>query len=690
MFLDHAQNVAAVPNNGSATMVADGLGRTVTGTLSISYRGSPQATITAIDRTGSNDFSITGPSLPFVLDPSRSTAIQISFTPSASRAQGRITIAFTEGTVTGALIVNLNGTAPEWAVSYTLPGGNATLLTPGATLEFPAVTLNTAAPAVIAIMNRGQATGAVGAIRVTGAAFQASGLPLPPTAVDPGRDLRFNVSFTPQQREPQSGTLEVDLGGSQVTFLLRGAGRGPSLVYQFIRGDSSSPVLPDQTVTMADTAVGDRSFATFQISNQGNGDGSIAAINLTGTGFQLADLPVLPLTLAPGATAGFTLVFAPTQPGVATARVRIGSLTFPVEATALGSALTYSYTQTGGRTPLPEGGTLLFSPVQIGRRTTARFQISSGGTAAATISNISLTAPSAVFRLEEVPALPLVLPGSASVEFTVSFAPIALGTATATLRVDGASFTLSGTAGEPAPLPSASFEGPSATQQPLQQPSYTLNLAEPYPLTIVGTVTLAFNSEVFANDATVQFAAGGRSVPFTIPANTTRAVFPNNASQIRLQTGTVAGTISLTASFATEGGVNLTPVTPPAISLAVARGAPQITSVQLGNKSANSLTLLVSGYSTSRSVSQMSIDMVPIPGVNMQSSRFTLNVESAFVSWYQNAQSQQFGSLFSAAVPITMEGAANGVANLVDAIQTISVSLGNPQGTSSPSSVDVR
>jgi hypothetical protein len=167
-------------------------------------------------------------------------------------------------------------------------------------------------------------------------------------------------------------------------------------------------------------------------------------------------------------------------------------------------------------------------------------------------------------------------------------------------------------------------------------------------------------------------------------------MFPNNATTIRLQTGTVAGAISLTASFATAGGVTLTPATAPAISLVVPRGTPQITSVQLGSKSANALTLIVSGYSTSRSISGMNMDLVPIAGVNMQSSRFSINVESAFVSWYQSAQSQQFGSLFSATVPIVMEGAANGVTNLADAIQSISISLTNSQGTSPPGRVDLR
>ena len=43
-----------------------------------------------------------------------------------------------------------------------------------------------------------------------------------------------------------------------------------------------------------------------------------------------------------------------------------------------------------------------------------------------------------------------------------------------------------------------------------------------------------------------------------IPAGSTQAVFPNNSTQMGLQTGTVAGTITLTPSFVSDGGIVLT------------------------------------------------------------------------------------------------------------------------------------
>ena len=51
-------------------------------------------------------------------------------------------------------------------------------------------------------------------------------------------------------------------------------------------------------------------------------------------------------------------------------------------------------------------------------------------------------------------------------------------------------------------------------------------------------------------------------VNFTVPANTTEALFTNNATTVRLQTGTVAGTLKVIPSFATDGGYDLTPSAP--------------------------------------------------------------------------------------------------------------------------------
>ena len=76
-----------------------------------------------------------------------------------------------------------------------------------------------------------------------------------------------------------------------------------------------------------------------------------------------------------------------------------------------------------------------------------------------------------------------------------------------------------------------------------------------------------------------------------MPANTTRALFASDATQVRLQTGTVAGVITLTATFSTDGGINLTPTTAPAAIIAVRPAAPRTRSVQVATRTTTGFSL---------------------------------------------------------------------------------------------------
>lgn len=689
-----AQGVSQIASGGTLTMTAEAVGAPVQARLTISYRGNGTASISTIDRTGSNDFSFTSPTLPVTLASNESFTVIVRFVPgSGARVTGRLSVNFTEtiqaSQTTGTLIVNLAGVAPEFVISYTLPGGNALPVADGGTIAFPPTPLATTATAVIAILNRGSATGTVSAVSVSGdAAFATSGVPLPPVAIEAGRELRFNLGFTPRQREPVSGALRIEFPGRTVTIALQGSGAAALFSYTLIRDSQETPVQPGQTIALGEVALGQRTVVTIRIRNAGNADGMIQTISVLGPGYQLADLPFLPLTLAPGASVTFGLVAAPVQPGPAAGRLRIGNDTFDLTAIGLGAALNYTVVMAGASTPVSPNGSILFSPQPLGQSFAARFVIANAGNLAAVISAIFVSGSQA-FSLSGLPELPLTLEPGAMVSFLITFAPVTVGVAQAVLRVGPHSFDLMGSATSPLPLPAIRLEGPQGQIQPLQQPAYTLSLAEPYPLNLTGTLTLTFNSEVFVNDATVQFATGGRTVNFTIPAGTLAAVFPNRETQIRLQTGSVAGTITLTPSFFTETGVNLTPASPPVVRLVIPQAPPQLVGVQLGGRTANSFTLLVTGYSTSRSVSRIELQATAAPGVNLSNARLTLDVEAAFLSWYQNVQSQQFGSMFTAVVPVSIEGNLTS-GSLVDTVQSVTVTLYSALGASAPRSIELR
>src|SRR5207249_3505738 len=170
----------------------------------------------------------------------------------------------------------------------------------------------------------------------------------------------------------------------------------------------------------------------------------------------------------------------------------------------------------------------------------------------------------------------------------------------------------------------------------------------------------------------------------------TQAVFPNNSTTMRLQTGTVAGTITLTPSFVTDGGINLTPTIPPALNMTVAQSAPRLLSVQVSNKTASAVTLLVTGYATGRSITQIDVAFTPVSGEDVATTKLSLNVDASFTAWYQGAASQQFGSQFTATLPFTLQGDVVNVTNVTDAIQSVAVTLTNRQGVSTTQSVNLR
>jgi hypothetical protein len=687
------QTVATIANDGTVGLNADAIGVPASATITITYRGTGSVNVNTIEYSGSLDFSLTGlpDALPLVLLPNQSITLGVQFRPSSSaRLSGRINIAYAEGRTAGTLTVNLAGTAPEFAFSYVPPGGNATPVTPGGAISFPATPVDTTANAAVVVTNRGSGPGVVNAISSTGAAFQLAGLPLPMTTVEAGRDLRFTVAFTPKQLEPSTGTLSVELIDRRVNLNLAGSGTGPVYTYEALQESGAVVLEPNQTLPMPDALIGDKSSVTLRVRNAGNADGRIEQIAIQGAGFTLTDVPFLPLTLTPGGSAAFTLTFTPTQAGRVNGRLRVGNHTFEVTGNGLGATLTYAYAIGSVTTTVTNNGSVIFTPVSVGTTAASRFQITNTGTAAASVSSISIAGTGTVFTLSDLPGLPANIPPNGTVSFTITFAPNALGAATGTLRIDNQSFTLSGTGNTPAALPEYRFQTSGSTQEPLQQPAVSLTLAQAYPLQLNGTLTLAFNSDVFANDPAVQFATGGRTVNFIIPANRTQAVFPDNTTQIRLQTGTVAGTISLTPSFATEGGINMTPTNPPALSITIPQAAPRLLSVVLSARTGTGFTLLVTGFATGRSITQMEFQFTPVSGETVQTTRLPMNVESSFLAWYQSAQSQQFGSLFTATIPFTLAGDVKNVSTVVDTIQSVAVTLTNRQGTSASASVSLK
>jgi hypothetical protein len=198
-----------------------------------------------------------------------------------------------------------------------------------------------------------------------------------------------------------------------------------------------------------------------------------------------------------------------------------------------------------------------------------------------------------------------------------------------------------------------------------------LTVGGAYPLAIQGTITLTFAPSSGPDDPNVQFTTGGRTVTFQIPAGSTQAQFA--ASTPAVQTGTVAGTITLTLDL-TAAGTDITPTPAPTQVLVVAPSAPVVTSATVTPVSGG-FNLVVIGYATTRDMTSAAIAFTPASGVTLAGNTAQATLGQLFTTWYQSYTSAQYGSQFSLTIPFTYSGSTV-------PISALSVTLTNSQGTS--------
>lgn len=256
---------------------------------------------------------------------------------------------------------------------------------------------------------------------------------------------------------------------------------------------------------------------------------------------------------------------------------------------------------------------------------------------------------------------------------TISGVPSSAGTFRATFQVrdqsqQTASKTIAISVSVPE-LPAVNFGGLPDSANPAQQPAVALNLASPFPAAITGTLTLSFASSVGGADDMVRFSNGSRTLAFTIPAGATAAQFPGAPA---LLTGTVAGTITLTARFSAEGN-DITPSPPPTKTIAVNSLPPVISSVQV-QRSGSTLNVIVTGYTTTREMASGVFRFTSVASPLAQ-SEFTVQLGAAFAAWFGNTASNATGGLFRLTVPFSVQGDAA-------AVNLANVALTNSRGTS--------
>ena len=226
-----------------------------------------------------------------------------------------------------------------------------------------------------------------------------------------------------------------------------------------------------------------------------------------------------------------------------------------------------------------------------------------------------------------------------------------------------------------APLPQMTITGLASPVPPNQQLTANVSLASPYPLEIVGQLNLTVTADpsIGVVDPAVQFASGGGSVSFRIPANSTQVTFAQPPS---FQTGTVAGNLKLDVALQSGGVAAATPSSP-AISGQIPKLAPVIVGTPTAVRNAGGVQVTVIGFATSREVTAAAFHFA---GTNVQNADLTVSLGSLLGGWFNDPQSAAYGSTFKLVQQFTVQGAATQVT-------AVTVTLTNSVGSSTPVTV---
>jgi hypothetical protein len=691
-------NSAITVQNGATLTFSGTIGQMVSAKVTATYTGTGQVLIfQAPNVVGSTAFTapLTG-TPPIMLGPNTAVSFTIQFLPTtASLSNAQIALPYSETlpaatsggsptTTTGAINLSCTGTAPSFVLSYILQADqNVVPLQSGGTIPFAPTVVGATTQAALNVSNTGSGPGVVSDISIiSGTAFRLSGKPLFPFTVAPAGNLQVVVQYQPTVVGSDAGQVQITFdSGTIATINLQGTGTAPSFVYQ-VQTNPPTVVAPGGTITLPSTNVGQSSSIVVKITNSGTANGLLSSLNITGQGFQLVNPPATNQTLLPGATLAITISFTPTTAGTLTGSLFINSDTLILSGVGLGPQLTFSYVAAGATITLGSGNnSVVFSPTAIGQAAQLSLDVKNTGTLAATISNIGVGQTNSPFSISPI-ALPVSLSPGADVHITITFTPAAVGFSTGTLQFDTTSVTLVGSGTQPPPLPSYTISGASGTVAPQTQPMIALTLSSAYPVALTGTLILGVSGSLPADPA-VQFATGGLTVPFVIPANSTSAVFGKQGTQIGIQTGTVASTITFTPSFATQaGGVDVTPASPATLQVTVAPAAPVLLALTISAQTATSFTLSVTGYTTSRTLTTWTLQLTPATGFSLPATQFPIDVQPVSKVWFLGTASRSFGGQFTISIPFTFQGTVPAGQTLLSSIASVSATMANEIGTS--------
>ena len=354
-------------SNNSVQFGTVSVGSTGNAVLTISNAGGSDLTISVISLTGS-EFGETGVTTPKTISAGQSVPMSLTFHPTASGAvSGSVTITSNDPS-TPTVTVNLSGSGS------TSPVGQ--LQASPTSVSFASVATGSSATKQVVLTNTGTAAVKISSISVTGTGFSVSGITTPAT-LNPSATTTLNVVFLPTAAGSVTGSVTVtsNANGSPLTIPVSGTGVQSGL--------NVSP----GSFAFGNVVDGQTKSQTFTLTNTGTASLTISQLAVSGAGYSVSGLAT-PKTLAAGASATFSAVFAPTTAGNLSGSVAISSNApnSPATVSLTGTGVAASVTLSASPTSLS------FGSVNAGNSGSKSITLTNNGNSSLTISQVTVNA----------------------------------------------------------------------------------------------------------------------------------------------------------------------------------------------------------------------------------------------------------------------------------------------------------
>ena len=180
----------------------------------------------------------------------------------------------------------------------------------------------------------------------------------------------------------------------------------------------------------------------------------------------------------------------------------------------------------------------------------------------------------------------------------------------------------------------------------------------------------AINKFLLQNSLTLD----GISIMNNLITTTPERPMVDAVQEVQIQTGTVAGTATISL-VVTSSGVNVTPANVTPVQITIAPAPPTITTSAIA-RSGNTLSVSVDGFSNTRELTTAIFHFTAVPGSTISTPDITAPVGTVFGNYFSSSASTAYGSTFLYIQSFNLSG------NDASSIQSVTVMLVNSQGDS--------